>query len=54
MVASLLESFGREPTFGAGDALIAVKYHQAPKLAAIAALKIKRCHQRGAHHADAR
>ena len=49
-----LEFIGRHPTFGAGDALIAIKYHQPPKFAKVAALKIKRCHQRCADHADPR
>lgn len=47
-----LEFIGGHPTFGAGDALVAIKCYQAPKFAIVAALKIKRRYYRSADHAD--
>jgi hypothetical protein len=53
-VSGGLEFNGRHSTFGAGDPLVAIDYHQVPKLAKVVALKIKRSYQRCASHANAR
>ena len=46
------EFIGRHPTFGTGNSLVAIERYQAFESATAATLKINRCQQRCADHAD--